>query len=98
MNYGFRLYVFMSAAFLGFELICGLSPLLHRPLTALTNAIASTSVVGAIPAGGEDYAPPALARAGVCRGRGGHHQPGQRVSHHGPHALKMFRKRGSRKR
>jgi NAD(P) transhydrogenase subunit alpha len=38
----------MLAAFLGFELIRKVSPLLHTPLMSLTNAIASISVVGAI--------------------------------------------------
>ena len=47
MNYEFGLYVFMLAAFLGFELIRKVSPLLHTPLMSLTNAIASISVVGA---------------------------------------------------
>jgi NAD(P) transhydrogenase subunit alpha len=38
----------MLAAFLGFELIRKVSPLLHTPLMSMTNAIASISVVGAI--------------------------------------------------
>ena len=42
------LYVFMLAAFLGFELIKRVSPLLHTPLMSLTNAISAISVVGAI--------------------------------------------------
>jgi NAD(P) transhydrogenase subunit alpha len=53
MNYEFGLYVFMLAAFLGFELIRKVSPLLHTPLMSLTNAIASISVVGAIMITGE---------------------------------------------
>ena len=48
MKYEFGFYVFMLAAFLGFELIGKVSPLLHTPLMSLTNAIASISVVGAI--------------------------------------------------
>ena len=43
----------MLAAFLGFELIRRVSPLLHTPLMSLTNAIASISVVGAIVIAGE---------------------------------------------
>jgi NAD(P) transhydrogenase subunit alpha len=43
----------MLAAFLGFELIRKVSPLLHTPLMSLTNAIASISVVGAIILSGE---------------------------------------------
>ena len=42
------LFVFMLAAFLGFELIRKVSPLLHTPLMSLTNAISAISVVGAI--------------------------------------------------
>ena len=53
MNYEFGLYVFMLAAFVGFELIRKVSPLLHTPLMSLTNAIASISVVGAIILSGE---------------------------------------------
>ena len=56
MNYEFGLYVFMLAAFVGFELICRVSPLLHTPLMSLTNAIASISVVGAILVSGEEHA------------------------------------------
>lgn len=47
-TYEFGLYVFMLAAFLGFELIRRVSPLLHTPLMSLTNAISAISVVGAI--------------------------------------------------
>ena len=48
MNYEFGFYVFMLAAFLGFELIRKVSPLLHTPLMSLTNAISAIAVVGAI--------------------------------------------------
>jgi NAD(P) transhydrogenase subunit alpha len=47
-NYEFDLWVFMLAAFLGFQLIRGVSPLLHTPLMSLTNAISAITVVGAI--------------------------------------------------
>src|SRR5271165_5888348 len=46
--YEFDLWVFMLAAFLGFELIRRVSPLLHTPLMSLTNAISAIAVVGAI--------------------------------------------------
>jgi NAD(P) transhydrogenase subunit alpha len=42
------LFIFMLAAFLGFQLIKRVSPLLHSPLMSLTNAISAISVVGAI--------------------------------------------------
>ena len=47
-SYEFGLYVFMLSAFLGFELIRRVSPLLHTPLMSLTNAISAIAVVGAI--------------------------------------------------
>ena len=47
------LFVFMLSAFLGFELIKRVSPLLHTPLMSLTNAISAISVVGAILITGE---------------------------------------------
>jgi H+-translocating NAD(P) transhydrogenase subunit alpha len=46
-------FVFMLSAFLGFELIKRVSPLLHTPLMSLTNAISAISVVGAILIAGE---------------------------------------------
>ncbi len=42
------LYVFMLAAFVGFEVIRRVSPLLHTPLMSLTNALDAIAVVGAI--------------------------------------------------
>jgi len=42
------LYVFMLAAFIGFEVIRRVSPLLHTPLMSLTNALVAISVIGAI--------------------------------------------------
>jgi NAD(P) transhydrogenase subunit alpha len=54
--YEFGLWVFMLAAFLGFQLIRGVSPLLHTPLMSLTNAISAITVVGAILLAGEKNA------------------------------------------
>jgi NAD(P) transhydrogenase subunit alpha len=42
------LYVFMLAAFIGFEVIRRVSPLLHTPLMSLTNALDAIAVVCAI--------------------------------------------------
>ena len=42
------LYVVMLAAFVGFEMIRRVSPLLHTPLMSLTNALDAIAVVGAI--------------------------------------------------
>src|SRR5205814_1780797 len=47
------LYVFMLAAFIGFEVIRRVSPLLHTPLMSLTNALDAIAVVGAIVLVGE---------------------------------------------
>ena len=52
-KYEVAIWVFMLAAFLGFELIRRVSPLLHTPLMSLTNAISAIAVVGAILITGE---------------------------------------------
>jgi len=56
-SYELGLWVFMLAAFLGFQLIRGVSPLLHTPLMSLTNAISAIAVVGAILIAGAAEAP-----------------------------------------
>lgn len=55
-SYEDAIWVFMLAAFLGFELIRRVSPLLHTPLMSLTNAISAIAVVGAILITGEKNA------------------------------------------
>src|SRR5689334_8772451 len=47
------LFIFMLAAFIGFEVIRRVSPLLHTPLMSLTNALDAIAVVGAIVLAGE---------------------------------------------
>ena len=47
------LFIFMLAAFIGFEVIRRISPLLHTPLMSLTNALAAITVTGAIVLVGE---------------------------------------------
>jgi NAD(P) transhydrogenase subunit alpha len=47
------LYVFLLAAFIGYEVIRRVSPLLHTPLMSLTNALAAIAVIGAIHLAGE---------------------------------------------
>jgi H+-translocating NAD(P) transhydrogenase subunit alpha len=42
------LFIFMLAAFIGFEVIRRISPLLHTPLMSLTNALDAIAVLGAI--------------------------------------------------
>jgi NAD(P) transhydrogenase subunit alpha len=51
------LYVFMLAAFIGFEVIRRVSPLLHTPLMSLTNALDAIAIVGAIILVGEARSP-----------------------------------------
>ncbi|WP_313809477.1 NAD(P) transhydrogenase subunit alpha [Sphingobium sp.] len=51
-------FVFILAAFVGFQLIKKVSPLLHSPLMSLTNAIAAVVIVGAISVTGEAGATP----------------------------------------
>ena len=48
------LYVFRLAAFVGFEVIRRVSPLLHTPLMSLTNALDAIAVIGAIILVGEE--------------------------------------------
>src|SRR5438105_13758186 len=49
------LFVFLLAAFIGFEVIRRVSPLLHTPLMSLTNALDAIAVVGAIILAGESH-------------------------------------------
>jgi len=48
-------YIFILAAFLGFQLISRIPALLHTPLMAATNAISGISLVGSIAIAGENY-------------------------------------------
>lgn len=48
------LFFFMLATFLGLDIIRRVSRLLHTPLMALTNAISSIAVIGAIVLAGEN--------------------------------------------
>jgi NAD(P) transhydrogenase subunit alpha len=49
------LFVFALAAFIGFEVIRRVSPLLHTPLMSLTNALDAIAVLGAIVLVGENH-------------------------------------------
>ncbi|HEV2763706.1 MAG TPA: NAD(P) transhydrogenase subunit alpha [Pyrinomonadaceae bacterium] len=49
------LYVFALAAFLGYQVISRVPPLLHTPLMSATNAISGISLVGSIVAAGGKY-------------------------------------------
>src|SRR2546421_131487 len=47
------LYVFALAAFLGYQVISRVPPLLHTPLMSATNAISGISLIGSIVIAGE---------------------------------------------
>jgi NAD(P) transhydrogenase subunit alpha len=47
-------FVFLLAAFVGFQVIQNVSRLLHTPLMSLTNAISAIAVVGSIIIAGEE--------------------------------------------
>jgi NAD(P) transhydrogenase subunit alpha len=56
----FRLSIFVLAVFVGYYVVWSVTPALHTPLMAVTNAISSVIIVGALiaagPAGGVDLA------------------------------------------
>ena len=47
-----QLYVFVLAAFVGYQVITRVPPLLHTPLMSATNAISGISLVGSLVAAG----------------------------------------------
>lgn len=49
------LYVFALAAFLGYQVISRVPPLLHTPLMSATNAISAISLVGSLVTAGGNY-------------------------------------------
>jgi H+-translocating NAD(P) transhydrogenase subunit alpha len=49
------LYVFALAAFLGYQVISRVPPLLHTPLMSATNAISGISLVGSIVTAGSQH-------------------------------------------
>ena len=49
------LYVFALAAFLGYQVISRVPPLLHTPLMSATNAISGISLIGSIVIAGAHY-------------------------------------------
>ena len=54
--FGFFLTVFVLAVFVGYHVVWRVTPALHSPLMAVTNAISSVIIVGALIAAG----PPGL--------------------------------------
>jgi NAD(P) transhydrogenase subunit alpha len=51
----FGLYIFVLAAFVGYQVITRVPPLLHTPLMSGTNAISGISLVGSLVAAGAHY-------------------------------------------
>lgn len=49
------LYVFVLAAFLGYQVISRVPPLLHTPLMSATNAISGISLIGSLVTAGAQY-------------------------------------------
>jgi proton-translocating NAD(P)+ transhydrogenase subunit alpha len=50
-----EMYVFILAAFVGYQVITRVPPLLHTPLMSATNAISAISLVGSLVMAGADY-------------------------------------------
>ena len=53
----FRLAIFVLAIFVGYYVVWSVTPALHTPLMAVTNAISSVIIVGALIAGAATGAP-----------------------------------------
>lgn len=51
----FGTYIFMLAAFLGYQVISKVPQLLHTPLMAFTNAISGISLVASLVIAGKNY-------------------------------------------
>ena len=51
----FGLYIFLLAAFLGYQVISRVPQLLHTPLMAFTNAISGISLVASLVIAGADH-------------------------------------------
>jgi len=73
-------YVFALAAFLGYQVISRVPPLLHTPLMSATNAISGISLIGSLFWPGHSLA--SCAHSGLCRRHRIHHQRGRRIRHH----------------
>jgi len=49
-----EIYIFILAAFVGYQIITRVPPLLHTPLMSATNAISGISLVGSLVVAGRD--------------------------------------------
>jgi NAD(P) transhydrogenase subunit alpha len=53
-DFWYMLTIFVLAVFVGFYVVWSVTPALHSPLMAVTNAVSSVIIVGAILAAGPD--------------------------------------------
>ena len=63
-DFWYLVTIFVLAVFVGFYVVWSVTPALHSPLMAVTNAVSSVIIVGAILAAG----PARFGAAPVCRG------------------------------
>ena len=66
----FRLAIFILAVFVGYYVVWSVTPALHTPLMAVTNAISSVIIVGALIAATATAGPDGANAAGVGISRG----------------------------
>ena len=66
----FRLAIFVLAIFVGYYVVWSVTPALHTPLMAVTNAISSVIVVGALIAAAAHSGPGAQAAGAVWISKG----------------------------
>ena len=57
-DFWYLLTIFVLAVFVGFYVVWSVTPALHSPLMAVTNAVSSVIIVGAILAAGPDMIAP----------------------------------------
>ncbi len=67
------IYVFALAAFLGYQVISRVPPLLHTPLMSATNAISGISLIGSLVLAGAAHYPLVRAHSRIRRGHHRHH-------------------------
>jgi NAD(P) transhydrogenase subunit alpha len=66
----FRLAIFVLAIFVGYYVVWSVTPALHTPLMAVTNAISSVIIVGALLAAAAHGAPGTAAAGSVWISKG----------------------------
>ena len=66
----FRLAIFVLAIFVGYYVVWSVTPALHTPLMAVTNAISSVIIVGALRAAAAQGGSAAAATTWVSKGSG----------------------------